>query len=77
MLLFYHTFPKISTCGFGLRHRAPSILKPGDDGMHTGKVEIIGIDTSRLAVLSEQEKLELLQRARNGDKAALCGWCSA
>ena len=38
--------------------------------MHTGKVEIIGIDTSRLAVLSEQEKLELLQRARNGDKAA-------
>ena len=38
--------------------------------MHTGKVEIIGIDTSKLAVLSEQEKLELLQRARNGDKAA-------
>ena len=38
--------------------------------MHTGKVEIIGIDTSRLAVLSEQEKLELLQQARNGDKAA-------
>ena len=42
--------------------------------MHTGKVEIIGIDTSRLAVLSEQEKLELLQRARNGDKAARDGF---
>ena len=38
--------------------------------MHTGKVEIIGIDTSKLAVLNEQEKLELLRRTRAGDKEA-------
>ncbi len=38
--------------------------------MHTGKVEIIGIDTSKLAVLSEQEKTRLLEQSRTGDKAA-------
>ena len=38
--------------------------------MHAGKVEIIGIDTSKLAVLSEQEKTQLLQQSRAGSQEA-------
>lgn len=34
------------------------------------KVEICGVDTSRLPVLRESEKLELLRRVRQGDRAA-------
>ena len=34
------------------------------------KVEICGIDTSKLPVISEKEKLELIKKARQGDKAA-------
>lgn len=40
--------------------------------MRTGynKVEISGVDTSQLPVISEREKIELLKRARAGDKEA-------
>lgn len=38
--------------------------------MYFNKVEICGIDTSKLKVLSEDEKVELLKRSRSGDKAA-------
>ena len=34
------------------------------------KVEICGIDTAKLPVISEKEKLELIKKARQGDKAA-------
>ena len=34
------------------------------------KVEICGVDTSKLPVLSNEEKEELLQKIRNGDKEA-------
>ena len=38
--------------------------------MYFNKVEICGIDTSKLKVLSENEKVELLKRSRSGDKVA-------
>ena len=38
--------------------------------MYYGKVDICGINTAKLPVLSEKEKTELLKRAKNGDKAA-------
>ncbi len=38
--------------------------------MQYKKVEICGVDTSQLPVLREQEKEELLKRAKNGDKNA-------
>ena len=38
--------------------------------MHYNKVEICGIDTSKLKVLTEKEKTELLRRIKNGDKNA-------
>ena len=34
------------------------------------KVEICGVNTSKLPVLKEKEKTELLKRCRKGDKAA-------
>jgi len=34
------------------------------------KVEICGIDTAKLPVISEKEKLELIKKAKQGDKAA-------
>ena len=37
---------------------------------YKNKVEICGIDTSSLKVLRENKKLELINRAHNGDKAA-------
>ena len=38
--------------------------------MHYNKVEICGIDTSKLKVLSEKEKNELLKKVKQGDKTA-------
>ena len=38
--------------------------------LNYNKVEIIGIDTSKLRVLGEQEKTALLQKAAAGDKQA-------
>ena len=38
--------------------------------MNYNKVEICGVDTSRLPVLRESEKIELLKRAREGDREA-------
>ncbi len=38
--------------------------------MYYNKVEICGIDTSKLKVLTEKEKIELLALAQNGDKDA-------
>lgn len=38
--------------------------------MYRNKVEICGINTSELKVLSEEEKTELLKRVRQGDEAA-------
>lgn len=42
-----------------------------------GKVEICGIDTSKLQVLKNDEMMELLRRSKSGDKAAreklICG----
>lgn len=39
-------------------------------GVNYNKVEICGVDTSKLPVISEKEKLELLKRAREGDEQA-------
>lgn len=45
--------------------------------MYCGKVEISGIDTSKLKVLTDEEKEELLRRTKTGDMAAreelICG----
>ena len=45
--------------------------------MYYNKVEICGVNTSKLKVLTDDEKKELLQRARAGDSAAreelICG----
>ncbi len=45
--------------------------------MYYNKVEICGINTSKLKVLSEEEKTELLKRTKQGDKKAreelICG----
>ncbi len=38
--------------------------------MQYNKVEICGVNTSRLTVLSAAEKIELMQRIKQGDKAA-------
>ena len=38
--------------------------------MYYGRVEISGIDTSKLKVLNEEEKIELLRKIRNGDEKA-------
>ena len=38
--------------------------------MYSGKVEICGVNTAQLPVLSERQKTELLTRARAGDKVA-------
>lgn len=38
--------------------------------MQYNKVEISGVNTSKLAVLSEEKKTELLKKVRSGDKAA-------
>ncbi|MCH4239967.1 MAG: RNA polymerase sporulation sigma factor SigG [Oscillospiraceae bacterium] len=38
--------------------------------MQNNKVEICGVNTSKLKVLTEKEKMELLQKMHNGDKTA-------
>ena len=38
--------------------------------MNNGKVEICGVNTSKLKVLNEKEKTELLKRVKNGDMQA-------
>ena len=38
--------------------------------MHSGKVEICGVNTSRLKTLTSSEKTELLKRAKDGDSFA-------
>ena len=38
--------------------------------MQYNKVEISGVNTSKLKLLTEDEKTELLKKARNGDRAA-------
>ncbi|MBR6742487.1 MAG: RNA polymerase sporulation sigma factor SigG [Clostridia bacterium] len=38
--------------------------------MHYGKVEICGVDTSKLKNLTDKEKTELLKRTKEGDAAA-------
>lgn len=38
--------------------------------MYSGKVEICGVNTAQLPVLSERQKTELLTKARAGDKVA-------
>ncbi len=38
--------------------------------MYTNKVEICGVNTSKLPVLKEKEKTELLQKIRQGDRRA-------
>lgn len=40
------------------------------DNLQFNKVEICGINTSKLKVLKESEKIELLKKARSGDKKA-------
>ncbi len=39
-------------------------------GLYYSKVEICGVNTSKLKVLKEKEKMELLQRVRQGDEQA-------
>ena len=45
--------------------------------MYCGKVEISGINTAKLKVLSDEEKEEFLKRTKAGDKSAreelICG----
>ena len=54
--------------------------------MYAGKVELCGVDTARLPVLSEAEKSRLIKAARagragpdagrmDGQGKAICGWC--
>ena len=38
--------------------------------MYAGKVELCGVDTARLPVLSEAEKSRLIKAARAGDRQA-------
>ncbi len=38
--------------------------------MYINRVEICGVNTSKLPVISEKEKIELIQKAQNGDREA-------
>jgi len=38
--------------------------------MYYNKVDISGVNTSKLKVLKESEKIELLKKIKNGDKSA-------
>lgn len=42
----------------------------GGDGLYYNKVEICGVNTSQLKLLSEEEKTELLRRVKQGDMQA-------
>ena len=45
-------------------------LEPEGCGMQYNKVEICGVNTSKLKVLTEEEKIELLRRVKKGDMKA-------
>ena len=45
-------------------------MERGAGDLYYNKVEICGVNTSRLPVLREQEKMELLRRAHAGDREA-------
>ena len=47
-----------------------SVSKVGGGGMQYNRVEICGVNTSKLKVLKEKEKTELLRRMHSGDKSA-------
>ena len=47
-----------------------SASKVGGGGMQYNRVEICGVNTSKLKVLKEKEKTELLRRMHSGDKSA-------
>ena len=56
---------------FGAALRSPYFWQQGRAGtMYAGKVEICGVDTTRLPVLSEAEKSALIRKIRQGDAAA-------
>ena len=42
----------------------------GSEGVYSNKVEICGVNTAKLPVLMEKEKMELLRRCRQGDRQA-------
>ena len=46
------------------------ITSEGDDNLIINKVEICGVNTSKLPILKEKEKRELLLRMRDGDRSA-------
>lgn len=48
----------------------PITYSIGGGIMQYNKVEICGVDTSKLKVMSEKEKMELLKKAQAGDKKA-------
>ncbi|TCL42252.1 RNA polymerase sporulation-specific sigma factor [Harryflintia acetispora] len=48
----------------------PSVKEKGMVAVYTNKVEICGVNTSKLKVLKEKEKIELLKRVREGDNQA-------
>ena len=45
-------------------------MEGGDALLYIGKVELTGVNTGKLAVLSEKEKMELLARSQQGDTDA-------
>ena len=47
-----------------------SYYDTGGAGMYNGKVVICGVDTSKLPLLKEAEKEELIRRAKNGEQSA-------
>ncbi len=54
-----------------LVHTFTEGMVKGDEGnLYVNKVEICGVNTSKLPVLKEKEKMELLRRIREGDEAA-------
>ena len=42
----------------------------GSEGVYSNKVEICGVNTAKLPVLMEKEKMELIRRCRQGDRQA-------
>ena len=80
-MLFHQKIPALITVFDSLMQgiivfRKPKLSKTGerralrDYDMYYNKVEICGVNTSELAVLDDDEKRELLMRARGGDMQA-------
>ena len=59
-------FPRIASVPAG---HTPGEVKPGGMGMYN-KVELCGLNTAQLPVLTEDEKRRLLIQARGGDRKA-------